>query len=71
LAALSGRDRGLAVMVTLRINNEDDRVTVAGILVKNGYRVEQGKESLPGKRSKYYVLFAEYIRDKQGDDQNI
>nr|DAQ43542.1 MAG TPA: hypothetical protein [Caudoviricetes sp.] len=41
----------------IEISNEADRATVAAILVKNGYRVWQGKErkTPTGKAYTYYV----------------
>ena len=48
--------------VKIRIYNEEDRLKVAAILVKNGYRVEQGKEPRPGTKSVDYMLVIEDIR---------
>jgi len=39
----------------LRIFNEDDRMAVAAILVKNGYQVSQGKELRTAKSYDYYL----------------
>jgi len=47
----------------LRISNENDRLVVAAILIKNGYRVEQAKERQPGKKMMNYVLI---IKDVVG-----
>ena len=42
------------------INREDDRLTVAAILVKNGYTVRQGKERrTPTARVNTYYIEAE------------
>ena len=50
----------------LRIFHEEDRLTVAAILIKNGYRVEQGKEPRPGtKTADYYLL----LEDTRGEKQ--
>lgn len=46
------------MMSKVKIFNEADRLAVASILVKNGYKVSQGKERIPGKKS--YVYFVEY-----------
>ena len=52
----------------IRIYHEEDRLNVAAILVKNGYRVEQGKEPRPGKKSVDYVLVVEDIRGDANED---
>lgn len=36
----------------------EDRITVAGILIKNGYTVRQGNERIKGSKS--YDYFIEY-----------
>ena len=36
----------------------EDRITVAGILIKNGYTVRQGSEKIKGSKS--YDYFIEY-----------
>lgn len=42
--------------ILLKINREDDRLTAAAILIKNGYRVAQRKEkSATGKSYIYYL----------------
>lgn len=48
----------------IRIFNEKDRMDVAAILVKNGYRVSQGKQ-LRAKTGKSYDYYLEIddIRD--------
>ena len=55
----------------LRIFSEDDRLKVAAILIKNGYRVEQGKKLRPKQdgtpsKSYDYLLIAE---DMRGDKE--
>lgn len=40
----------------LRIYNQDDRLLVAQILVKNGYWVGQSKKQKPGSKSVEYFL---------------
>lgn len=49
----------------LRIYNQQDRLEVAAILIKNGYTVSQGKEkrSATGKTMDYYL-------NVQEDDDN-
>ena len=46
----------------IRIDKEDDRLTVAAILVKNGYRVEQKRILRPGKKTYEYFLVVEDTR---------
>ena len=49
----------------LEIFKEEDRLAVAAILVKNGYRVRQGKER-KSENSRTYVYFIEADRtDKE------
>jgi len=54
----------------IRIFNEEGRLRVAAILIKNGYRVEQGKkqrpksDGTPGK-SLDYLLIAEDVRGEK------
>lgn len=45
-------------MEKLLISKEEDRLTVAAILVKNKYTVRSGSQRQPGKRS--YDYFLEY-----------
>ena len=54
----------------LRIFAEEDRLKVAAILVRNGYRVSQGKEKRPSGRSYEYYIEAEDNRpmDKGNGD---
>ncbi len=40
----------------LRIYNQEDRLTVAQILIKNGYWCAQGKRQKPGTKTVEYVL---------------
>ena len=47
----------------LFISSEADRLTVAAILVKNGYKVSQGKMKNPGKKN--YLHFLEYSKQTQ------
>jgi len=54
----------------IRIFNEEDRLSVAAILIKNGYRVEQSKKTRPkadGSPSKSldYLLIAEDVRGEK------
>ena len=49
----------------IRINREDDRLVVAAILVKNGYRVSQVKEKPnPNARSYVYYIEAKEVESK-------
>jgi hypothetical protein len=45
-------------MTKLKIRDEKDRLDVAVVLVKNGYRVSQRRDSESGKTPKY-ALFIE------------
>jgi hypothetical protein len=48
------------------INREDDRLTVAAILVKNGYTVRQDKERrTPTARVNTYFIEAEKADEKE------
>lgn len=47
----------------LFISSEADRLTVAAIMVKNGYKVSQGKMKNPGKKN--YLHFLEYSKQAQ------
>lgn len=48
----------------IRIFNEEDRMRIAAILVKNGYRVSQGKERRATSKNTYdYYLEYEDIRE--------
>lgn len=47
------------------INREDDRLTVAAILVKNGYTVRQGKE----RRTPIARVFTYYIEAEKDDEK--
>ena len=51
-------------MQRISIYNKDDRLTVAKILVDNGYRVSQGKER-ETPTSKKYDYYVEY--EKKGE----
>jgi hypothetical protein len=50
-------------MNKLEIFKEEDRMTVAAILVKNGYTVRQGRERVEGKKS--YVQLLEYQKNRK------
>lgn len=54
-------------MEKLKIMLEDDRLTVAAILVKNGYIVRQSKERVEGKRS--YAYYLEYEVPEREEEQ--
>jgi len=45
-------------MIELRIMSEEDRLKVAAVLIKNGYRVEQSKKLAVGKKTYEYILLA-------------
>lgn len=51
---------------TLRIYNSEDRRTVAGILVMNGYTVRHIKVAREGKKSSWYCLQAMLEEDNLG-----
>lgn len=53
----------------IRIFNEDDRMKVAAILIKNGYQVSQGKELRTAKSYDYY-LDAVDVRSNVVGDKN-
>lgn len=50
-------------MSKIEIFTEQDRLTVASILVKNGYTVRQLRERVEGKRS--YLYYLEYSKPKK------
>jgi hypothetical protein len=50
-------------MSKIEIFAEQDRLTVASILVKNGYTVRQFRERVEGKRS--YLYYLEYSKPKK------
>lgn len=50
-------------MSKIEIFQEQDRLTVAAILVKNGYMVRQLRERVEGKRS--YLYYLEYSKPKK------
>ena len=54
-------------MDRISIKLVEDRITVAGILVKNGYTVRQGSEPIKGKRSYDYYIEYELIDPKAGE----
>lgn len=49
-------------MAKIEIFKEDDRLTVAAILIKNGYTVRQTREREEGKRS--YLYYLEYSKQR-------
>lgn len=51
----------------IEVFNEADRLTVAAILVKNGYTVCQARERVEGKRS--YLYFLEFNKNKRSDEE--
>ena len=55
-------------MEKLEIFKEEDRLAVAAILVKNGYRVNQGKERA-SPTGKSYVYFLEYEKLQKKEDK--
>lgn len=54
-------------MSKLEINSEQDRLTVATILVKNGYTVRQVKEKITGKKISVYCL--EYTKSNKNTEE--
>lgn len=50
-------------MSKIEIFTEQDRLTVASILVKNGYTVRQLRERVEGKRN--YLYYLEYSKPKK------
>jgi len=54
----------------IEIFTEQDRLTVAAILVKNGYKVWQGKErkTPTGKAYVYYLVAEKALYDRQTDE---
>ena len=54
----------------LEIFKEEDRMTVAAILVKNGYRVNQGKErKTPNGKAYVYFIEAEKVSEEVRSDE--
>ena len=53
----------------IEISREDDRVTVAGILVKNGYTVSMGKrlKTPKGKAVVYFLHVEDGNKDSKED----
>ena len=51
----------------IEVFKEEDRLTVAAILVKNGYTVRQGKER-KGPNGKSYVYFVEIVMGGSEND---
>lgn len=47
----------------LRIANEADRVAVATILFKNGYRVSKVRQKRNGKAYEYFVKYERIVLD--------
>lgn len=54
-------------MSKIEIFTEQDRLTVASILVKNGYTVRQFRERVEGKRS--YLYYLEYSKPKKSAEE--
>ncbi len=53
----------------IEIFKEEDRMTVAAILVKNGYKVFQGKKrKTPTSKSYVYFLEAEKVKNGDSDE---
>lgn len=53
----------------LEIMKEEDRMTVAAILVKNGYRVSQGKmRKGPTSKAYVYYLEADKVEEVKSDE---
>jgi hypothetical protein len=52
-------------MVMLKIKTESDRLSVAAILVKNGYRVSQARLKKDGSKTAEYFIVA----DDVGEDE--
>lgn len=53
----------------LIIYKEEDRLTVAAILVKNGYTVRQGRER-KGPNGKTYVYYIETVGEDVQENDN-
>lgn len=54
-------------MAKIEIAAEQDRLTIATLLVKNGYTVRQGKEKSPnGKRN---IFFIEYSKARTAAEE--
>lgn len=54
-------------MDRISIKLVEDRITVAGILIKNGYTVRQGSERVKGSKSYDYFLEYELQDPKAGE----
>lgn len=53
----------------IEIYREEDRLIVAGILVRNGYRVCQMKEKkTPNGKTVVYMLDAEKVKEAQNNE---
>lgn len=57
--AVFGRKKKMKI----KIANEQDRITVAGILVKNGYTIRIVKQKQPGRSQNDY--FVEIVEDEK------
>ena len=44
--------------IKIKVQNKEDRLTVAKILVDNGYTVKTGKATVPGKKTPVAALIA-------------
>lgn len=51
----------------INVFKEDDRLTVASILIKNGYTVRQGKEKKKPD-GKTYVYYVETVEEETQND---
>ena len=55
--------------IYLRVANEQDRVTVASILFKNGYTVMTARKRKPSKAADYYIRITRESPDLPEDAQ--
>lgn len=51
-------------MTKINISREEDRLTMASILVKNGYTVRQSRRKKKGNAYEYCIEFAENENEK-------
>lgn len=56
-------------MSKIEIFHEQDRLTVAAILVKNGYTVRQRRERAEGKRSYHYYIEYSKSQKSTGEEE--
>lgn len=64
------KSSGGIVLERLEIFKEEDRLAVAAVLVKNGYRVSQGKERTTPK-GKSYTYFLEYEKAQKKEEKDV